>query len=308
MSQITSSIMMIRPANFGFNTQTAENNAFQTNDQSKSPKKIQALAQVEFDDMVSELRINGVEVIVIEDTDEPTKPDAIFPNNWISFHKNGSVITYPMYAPNRRVERREDIVDLLEASFEVKKRYSLEHYEEESLFLEGTGSMLMDRENNIAYACISERTDPTILDKFCVLLGASRVVFNSVDKDGSPIYHTNVMMALGQQFVVICLDSIPDENERQRLLTSFKQTNKKVVEITQDQVEKFAGNMLQVKNLNDEPILVMSQSAYESLELDQIEVLSSFTKILPIAIPTIEHYGGGSVRCMMAEIFLPKKN
>jgi len=305
MSQITSNIMMIRPANFGFNTQTAANNSFQTDDSGGDANETAKKAQHEFDNMVELLRSKNINVEVINDTTEPTKPDAIFPNNWISLHKNGSAVTYPMFAPNRRIERREDIITTLEKKYKVNRRYSFEHYEEDNLFLEGTGSMIFDRENKIVYACISERTDPTLIDKFCVLMGTERAVFHSVDKQGDLIYHTNVMMALGQKFVVICMDSINDEEERKMLRSNFERTNKVLIEISQDQVEQFAGNMLEVRSSGGKPYLVMSQTAFESLNDDQIQQIKKYTEILAVQIPTIEHYGGGSVRCMMAEIFLP---
>lgn len=298
---------MIRPAHFGFNNQTAQNNSFQTNDEFSSTSATSTMAIKEFDTMVTKLRDHGISVTVFQDTSNPVKPDAIFPNNWISFHDNGAVITYPMFAPNRRIERREDIIDRLKENFEVSRRYSFEHYEEDDLFLEGTGSMIFDRESNIVYACISQRTDATLIDKFCVLMGASRVVFHSVDKEGGLVYHTNVIMALGREFAVICMDSVKDSEEKKTLLNSFKKTGKQIVEITQDQVEKFAGNMLEVKSKSGDSYLIMSQTAYDSLDESQINSLEKMTKILPMDIPTIERYGGGSVRCMMAEVFLPRK-
>lgn len=298
---------MIRPANFGFNTQTAENNAFQSNDKTESANTVAVKAREEFDAMVEVLRSKGVNVIVVEDTDEPKKPDAIFPNNWISLHKNGAVMTYPMYAPNRRVERREDIIESLKKDFEVGRRYTFEHYEEDDMFLEGTGSMLFDRDSNILYACLSERTDARLIDKLCVLTSCDRVVFHSLDRNGDPIYHTNVMMALGEDFAVLCKASITKPDELEMLLDQLDATGKEVIDISYDQMESFAGNMLQVRNESGDTYLVMSQSAFNSLHEDQISALSQKTNILPIDISTIEYYGGGSVRCMMAEIFLPKK-
>lgn len=302
----TSNIMMVRPASFGFNSQTAGNNSFQSNDKEESQKDIRLQAQVEFDAMVDILRSKGVNVIVIEDTASPEKPDAVFPNNWISFHKNGAVVTYPMFAPNRRIERREDIIDELAKTFQVDRRYTFEHYEEDNIFLEGTGSMLFDRDNNIAYACLSQRTDPQLLDKFCVLMGSRKVSFYSLDRKGDPIYHTNVMMALGEDFAVLCTESIRKQEELDHVLAVLKETGKEVIDISYDQVESFAGNMLQVKNDEGDTFLVMSQTAFNSLTEDQKEALSSKTNLLPICIDTIEYYGGGSVRCMMAEVFLPK--
>jgi len=298
---------MIRPANFGFNSQTAENNAFQSDDKGESAKDISSKAIEEFDEMVKTLRSNGINIIVVEDTPEPKKPDAIFPNNWISLHMNGAVLTYPMFAPNRRFERREDIIDRLGETFKVERRYTFEHYEEEDMFLEGTGSMLFDRDNKIVYACLSERTDARLIDKFCVLVEYQRIVFHSIDRNGIPIYHTNVMMAIGEDFTVICMESIKSPEETKELKHVLEQTGKEIIDISYDQMEAFAGNMLQVRNDTGQTFLVMSQTAYDSLNENQITSLSANTQLLPIDISTIEYYGGGSVRCMMAEVFLPKK-
>jgi hypothetical protein len=306
--QLTSHIMMIRPANFGFNDQTAANNAFQSREEISDAMSLREIAITEFDRMVDVLRSKGIDITVIQDTDQPVKPDAIFPNNWISFHENGFVITYPMFAPNRRIERRDEIIELLKEKFEVKHRYSFEFYEDEDLFLEGTGSMIFDRPNKVVYACLSKRTDPTLIDKFNILMGTKSVVFRSVDQTGLDIYHTNVMMALGQDFVVICLDSVLDESSKEALRRTFADSDTEIIEITYDQMEAFAGNMLEVVGNGGHRYLVMSQSSYDLLSTDQIERLSKKTNILPISIPTIEKYGGGSVRCMMAEIFLPLKH
>ncbi len=296
---------MVRPANFGFNEQTAVNNSFQTRD-GVDAVWLRVEAQKEFDQMVAVLRSKGIQVTVMDDTPQPVKPDAVFPNNWISFHEGGAVITYPMFAENRRLERREDIIDNLEKSFRIKNRYSLEFFEndDEPLILEGTGSMIIDRPNGIVYACISQRTDPLLLDKFNVLMGTQSILFKAVDRNGDEIYHTNVMMALGEDFVVICMDSIPSADSRKLLYDTFAATAKEVVEITLEQMESFAGNMLEVTSLDGTRYLCMSQTAYDSLTGDQKNRLGAKTHILPIAIPNIEKYGGGSVRCMMAEIFL----
>lgn len=305
MKQLTSQIMMVRPANFGFNEQTAVNNSFQTRD-GVDAVWLRVEAQKEFDQMVAVLRSKGIQVTVMDDTPQPVKPDAVFPNNWISFHEGGAVITYPMFAENRRLERRDDIIDNLEKSFRIKNRYSLEFFEndDEPLILEGTGSMIIDRPNGIVYACISQRTDPLLLDKFNVLMGTQSILFKAVDRNGDEIYHTNVMMALGEDFVVICMDSIPSADSRKLLYDTFAATGKEVVEITLEQMESFAGNMLEVTSLDGTRYLCMSQTAYDSLTGDQKNRLGAKTHILPIAIPNIEKYGGGSVRCMMAEIFL----
>lgn len=296
---------MVRPANFGFNEQTAVNNSFQTRD-GVDAGWLRVEAQKEFDQMVAVLRSKGIQVTVMDDTPQPVKPDAVFPNNWISFHEGGAVITYPMFAENRRLERREDIIDNLEKSFRIKNRYSLEFFEndDEPLILEGTGSMIIDRPNGIVYACISRRTDPLLLDKFNVLMGTRSILFKAVDRNGDEIYHTNVMMALGEDFVVICMDSIPSADSRKLLYDTFAVTGKQVVEITLEQMESFAGNMLEVTSKDGTRYLCMSQTAYDSLTGDQKDRLAAKTHILPIAIPNIEKYGGGSVRCMMAEIFL----
>lgn len=308
MSQITDKILMIRPANFGYNEQTAENNAFQTQNKIMSNDDVKEKAKEEFDRMVAILRDKGIHVDVVQDTESPIKPDCIFPNNWMSLHQNGSVITYPMYAPNRRIERRADIIDFLEDKYHVTKRYEFEHYEEQNMFLEGTGSMIFDRDHKIVYACISERTDIRLLDKFCVLTGYSKVAFTSVDRHGDLIYHTNVMMALGTDFCVLVKESIKDEDELISILSSLERTGKKVIDISFDQMEAYAGNMLQVKSENGKKYLVMSKSAHESLNETQREDLGSFTELLPVDIYVIETIGGGSVRCMMAENFLKLKN
>ena len=310
MKQLTNNIMMIRPANFGFNEETAANNAFQSHEKVENKILLKDIAKQEFDNMVNILRSSGINVLVIEDTNMPEKPDAVFPNNWISFHENGVLITYPMFAENRRIERREEIIEKITEQFTITNRYSFEFYEndaEEPLFLEGTGSMIFDRANGIVYACISQRTDATLIDKFNVLMGTQSCVFKAVDRNGLEIYHTNVMMALGEDFVVICLESIKDAESKKQLLKLFEKTGKEVIEITMTQMESFAGNMLEVKNKSNKRYLCMSQTAYDALKQDQMDKLSARTHLLPIPIPKIEKFGGGSVRCMMAEIFLPEK-
>lgn len=306
-SQITDTILMVRPACFGFNEQTAESNAFQTNDGSLNPAQIQEQALGEFDAFVTALRQAGVHVIVVEDTPQPVKTDAVFPNNWVSFHQDGTVITYPMFAPIRRLERREDIIEMLSQHYQINQRIHLEEAEADNLFLEGTGSMILDRVNRLAYACLSPRTDKGLFEDFCKKAAYSPVVFHSVDAGGKDIYHTNVMMALGETFVVICLDTIKNPDERQQVENHLKNTKKEVIPITLDQMNAFAGNMLQVKSTEGTPLLVMSQQAFEVLTAEQIAHISRHTRILSSPIPVIETYGGGSARCMMAEVFLPKK-
>lgn len=302
-TQITDTILMVRPAHFGYNTETAGNNAFQTNDQSISPEEISAKARKEFDGFVDKLRAVGVEVIVVEDTDEPLKLDAVFPNNWFSTHQDGTIITYPMYAPMRRLERREDIVEKLQAKFGYQKLIALEAREMEERYLEGTGSLILDRDNKLVYACRSIRTDEGLMDEFALWMGYEKVVFDSYDANGLPIYHTNVMMALGVNFCVICLDSIKDAVQRREVTDHLTQTGKDIVSISVAQMEAFAGNMLQVRGKDGEKYLAMSEQAYKSLTPEQIEQLELHANLLHAPLYTIEAYGGGSARCMMAEIY-----
>src|SRR3569833_718379 len=296
--QTTSTILMIRPVNFGFNEQTAGSNAFQN--RNTEQQQVQDEALKEFDGFVNILRDNGVEVIVIDDTTEPHTPDSIFPNNWVSFHQDGTVFLYPMMAENRRLERREDIISQLEDEFKVKHVIDLSHFEHEHKFLEGTGSMVLDRENKIAYACLSPRTDKEVLEEFCYNSGYKPVLFHSVDQNGTDIYHTNVLMCIGSSFVVICMDSIKDEAEKEQVLASFKSTKKQVVTITFDQMNHFAGNMLEVQNKERENKKKKTKSAKDSLGFEQKAILSSFSKPVYADISTIENSGGGSARCMMA--------
>lgn len=307
--QITGHLMMIRPKNFGYNAETAKSNAFQTEPEKtgESSETIREEALVEFDNFVGLLERNGVRVTVVEDKNDPITPDAVFPNNWVSFHQNGTAITYPMQSESRRFERDESIIDQLAEKLEVHAVFNLDTYEDKGLFLEGTGSMILDRVNSIVYACLSPRTDLAVLEVFCKLLNYRKVVFHAVDGGRQPIYHTNVMMALGQSFVVICMDSILDAKEKDTLKKYFYDTKKEIINITLDQMNAFAGNMLQVKNDRNTPLLIMSSQAHASLRPDQIRHLERHSQILHAPIPTIETYGGGSVRCMMAEVFLAEK-
>ncbi|MES2810770.1 MAG: arginine deiminase-related protein [Bacteroidota bacterium] len=303
MSQSTSNLLMIRPANFGFNNQTADSNAFQTRSANQQQAQTQAL--VEFDNLVQTLRDNKVNVTVIEDTPQPHTPDSIFPNNWVSFHTNGDVFLYPMQAENRRLERREDVIRKLEDNFKVSHVIDLSRFEHDDKFLEGTGSMVLDRDNKIAYACLSPRTDAEVLEVFCKQAGYKAVSFNAVDEKGLAIYHTNVLMCVGSKFTTICLDSITDNTEKQNVIKSLTNTNKQIIEISFDQMNHFAGNMLEVQNSNGDTLIVMSQSANQSLTDAQRTILSSFGKLVYADIHTIETNGGGSARCMIAEVHLP---
>lgn len=299
---------MVRPANFAFNEETAANNAFQSRDNKMTLEEMRQNAVREFDAFVQKLRDAGVHVIVADDSPSPAKPDAVFPNNWVSFHQEGFVVTYPMFAPTRRRERREELIDeILQQGFRSEQRIRFEGSEAENRFLEGTGSIIFDHPNRLAYACLSPRTDANLLEDLCKKIGYQKVVFHSMDANGQDIYHTNVMMALGETFVVICLDSVRDKAERQMLEEKFKETGKEIVDITLAQMNAFAGNMLQVRNLAGDPILVMSEQAHRSLKPEQIATLERHTRLLYSPIETIETYGGGSARCMMAEVFLPER-
>ncbi len=305
--QTTNQLLMVRPAAFGFNPETAENNAFQINDTTRTRTQIETQARAEFDNFVNLLRGSGVNVWVVEDTPTPVKTDAVFPNNWVSFHSDGTVVTYPMFSPIRRQERRADIIETLKSHFDIKKIINLEAAEAEQLFLEGTGSMIFDRTHSICYACLSPRTDLNLLEKFCNLLNFKRVAFHATDTQGQAIYHTNVMMALGDTFAVICLEAVPDEAEQWLLKNLFEKTHKDIIEISYAQMMQFAGNMLQVRNAEGQTFLVMSSKAFQSLTAQQIAHIEKHTKILHSDLHIIETYGGGSARCMMAEIFLPIK-
>ena len=301
--QSTSHILMIRPVNFGFNEETAESNAFQNRDAKHDDANRKA--QQEFDGMVNALCGDGVDVTVIDDTPEPYTPDSIFPNNWVSFHADGEVYLYPMQAENRRLERREDIIAKLEDRFSVKHVIDLSRFEQENKFLEGTGSMVPDRENKIAYACISPRTDRDVLDLFCEHAGYRPVTFDAVDEKGQAIYHTNVLMCVGTGFAVICLDSIPNPDEKLVVKESLSLTKKEIIDISFGQMKHFAGNMLEVKNSAGDTLIVMSQSAFDALLDEQKQILKKYGKLVHADIGTIETLGGGSARCMMAEVHLP---
>ncbi len=297
---------MIRPAHFGYNFETGQTNTFQNRIYGLEDSEIQHKALQEFDLMVQRLKEEDINVLVIQDEPTVIRPDAIFPNNWISLHQDGTVITYPMQSANRRLERREEIIDQLSREFVIKKRFSLEIFEDKNQYLEGTGSMIFDHQNQIVYACLSPRTNVELLTHLATLLNYRAVYFDSKNEKGIPIYHTNVMMALGLDFVIICLDSV-SLDKKSELIKIFEETGKDIIEISFEQMNQFAGNMLQVSNKKGVPVLIMSQTAFESLTPEQIIKLKSRTKILPVTIPTIETIGGGSARCMMAENFLTPK-
>ena len=308
MKQITKNILMIEPVSFNYNAETALNNYFQKSDANFSKPQIQKKALEEFNNFVKLLRSKQVNVHVIKDTIHPLTPDSIFPNNWISFHSNGEVLIYPMFANNRRLERRTEIIEQLQNEYFVSEVKSLVHYEDKSIFLEGTGSMILDRTNKICYASISLRTNKSIVLDFCDQLNYKPVLFNSFqDVDGKrlPIYHTNVMMCVASDFAIVCLDAIDSQDEKNSVINSLITTNKEIIQISDLQANKFAGNMLQVQG--DKKYLIMSESAFNILSEKQIQKIESYCSILYSDLKTIEKFGGGSARCMMAEIFLPLK-
>ncbi len=302
--KLSNRVLMIEPVAFGFNPETAVNNYFQ---KENAQENAQSLALSEFQNMVKLLRDKGIEVIVIQDTLEPHTPDSIFPNNWISFHEDGTVVTYPMFAVNRRAERREDIIPYLyNRGFHALKRIDYSGFEHNQIFLEGTGSMVLDRKHQRAYACLSSRTNRELFLRFCEDLGYKPIYFDAlhlVGEEMKPIYHTNVMMAIGSTYSVICLESIVNQEQRERVVQELQTTDHEVIEITFEQMNRFAGNMLEVKDHDGTPHLCMSQSAYDVLSEAQRIRLAQHAQLLVIPIPTIEALGGGSVRCMMAELF-----
>lgn len=302
MLQHIHQLLMIRPVNFGYNAQTAVNNSFQKNTGDVQPKALQ-----EFDDFVNVLRRNKVDVTVIEDTPDPSTPDSIFPNNWISFHEDGRIFLYPMFAPNRRQERKSHVLESIKNKFSVAEIVDLSKYEAGNIFLEGTGSMVLDRENKVAYACLSPRTDEKLLNEFCRLTGYTSVTFTSTDSKDIDIYHTNVMMCIGNNYAVICLGSVRNDDERKKMAASLKNTNKEIIDISLEQLNHFAGNMLQVWNADAELLLVMSSQAYHSLTTSQVDALQKYNRIIHSSLNTIETAGGGSARCMMAEVFLERR-
>ncbi|MCY7352141.1 MAG: amidinotransferase, partial [Cytophagaceae bacterium] len=262
----------------------------------------------EFDEMVRQLRAVGVDVIVVEDTSEPYTPDSIFPNNWVSFHNNGTVILYPMQAENRRLERRRDILDQIEERFYINRLVDLTAFEEEGKFLEGTGSMVLDRKFKVAYACLSPRTGDDVLDAFALQMNYEIVKFNAVDANGKAVYHTNVLMCIGDLFAVVCLEAIPDPDEKLMVRSTLDMTGRQIIEITLDQMNRFAGNMLQVKTKRGGNLVVMSTQAHESLTPRQIDALDDYVTVIHVDLSMIECNGGGSARCMMAEVHLPVKD
>ena len=310
MKQITDTILMMEPVAFRYNEQTSVNNYYQQVLDGLSPDQTQKKALSEFNSFVDVLREKGINVIVVKDTLNPDTPDSIFPNNWVSFHESGNIALYPMYADNRRDERREDILDVLVDDYNFKINYikDFTEFEDHDKFLEGTGSMVLDRENRICYAAISVRTDEQAVLQWCDVFDYTPVCFTAtqdVDGERMEIYHTNVMICVADKYAVVCLDTVDDKEERKWLRSSLEVTRKEVIEISEEQKHRFAGNMLQL--MGDEKYLVMSTSAYNSLTEDQITKIEKYNPIISSSLDTIEACGGGSARCMMAEVFLPKE-
>lgn len=299
--------MMVRPVDFSFNQQTAASNAFQNAFHGLSEATIKQNAEKEFDDFVGLLKSHGIEVIIFNDTQEPKTPDSIFPNNWISLDQHGRLALYPMQALNRRQERRQDIVDFFTSHYVIASTLDFTHFEKDDLFLEGTGSMVIDYVHDIMYACLSARTHPTVVADYCSKMNYTPCTFTALDAAGKEIYHTNVMMCIGEKLVVICLESIANRIERDTVIDSFTRTGHSIVDISFEQMNHFAGNMLEVSNAAGERFLVMSAQALASLTSQQIAMIKEYNTILAPAIKTIETIGGGGVRCMMAEVFLKRK-
>lgn len=291
---------MVRPASFAYNTQTSDNNYFQ---HSTDQTTVNAQAIEEFDRYVQMLRNNQIEVVVIQDTLEPHTPDSIFPNNWFSTHKTGELVLYPMYAPNRREERKEAVLNYLNTKYRPTRIINLSHWETKGEFLEGTGSMILDHSQKIVYACRSLRTSEKVLKDFCTQMNFNYLLFDGIDKGGNPIYHTNVMMSIGEKMAIVCLDAIPKSTDKKKVVSKLQHAGKEIVEISHDQMNRFAGNILEVRNLKNKSIMIMSQSARDAFNNPQIKQIEKYSSILSLPIDIIESNGGGSARCMIAEIF-----
>lgn len=305
--QAARTVFLVRPARFGFNAETAASNHYQQAPAAPVAATAAEQARQEFEAAVAALRRRGVRVLVFDDTAEPAKPDAVFPNNWLTLHADGRAVLYPMCAPSRRAERRPDIVAALAREFALREVLDFSAHEADNRFLEGTGSIVFDHARRVAYAALSPRTDAALLAEVAGQLGYRPVAFHATDAQGQAIYHTNVMMCLGPGFAVICLDSLTDAHERAAVQASLAEAGREVIAISQAQVARFAGNMLALQPATGRPVLAMSQSAYEALTPAQREQLEAYCELLPLAIPTIEALGGGSVRCMLAEVWLPER-
>ncbi len=300
---------MVRPNHFGYNQETAASNSFQQAEGKENLEEIRTKALTEFDGLLLALKASGIEVIKFSSVDREDTSDTIFPNNWVSFHPDGKVIIYPMMAPSRRLERRLDFITALEKEhlFEVSEIIDISNYEEEGAYLEGTGSMVLDYVSKIVYANHSPRTSPMLVKKVAELLGYEVCQFGAVDASGQDIYHTNVMMCIAGSFAVVCLDAVENPNGRVRLETSLSESGHELIKISREQMNQFAGNMMELRNDKSKSVLVMSQSAYDSLTSFQLQTIEKYSIIVTTPIDTIEKYSGGSVRCMMAGVYLPRK-
>lgn len=298
-------VLMVRPGAFGFNADTASSNAFQN--PLGADDNVAKAARSEFDRVTDLLASREINVLVVEDTPSPAKPDAVFPNNWFSTHADGTVVLYPMLAPNRRIERRADVVAMLQASYQVKDVFDLSAAEHDNQYLEGTGSVVFDHAHRIAYACRSPRTNEALLKQLCDHLKYSAMLFDAVDEQRQPIYHTNVMMWVGNGVAGLCLESIASEADQDLVISLLHEHQKKIVALSYAQMRAFAGNMFEVMSTQGDPYLLMSRQAYESLVPGQLHELSKHAEPLVVDIPTIERFGGGSIRCMVAGIYLPKQ-
>ena len=307
LRQFCSHIMMVKPVNFTYNPQTAEDNVFMNKQDNLSPEQIQKKAMNEFETFIKKTEEAGIKVTVFDDKPEPHTPDSIFPNNWVSFHQNEKIIVYPIKAENRRLEKRKDIVEGIGNLYNNVEVIDLSKFEADNQFLEGTGSLVLDRYNEIAYACLSQRTHIEVLKGFCELTGYTPVSFTGLSEKEEEIYHTNVMMGLGIGFAVVCLDSIRDEQEKKKLKESLESTGFEIIPLSFHQMNNFAGNLLQVISKDGTPYVILSKRAYDSLSPEQIAIMKKHSEILPIPIDIIEVIGGGSVRCMMAEVFVNEK-
>ena len=310
-TQITSDLIMIRPKHFNYNVETAKDNYFQKKEINISTTTIQKKVRDEFNSLVEIIKKEKIKINIFDDKKNIKTTDSVFPNNWISFHEDGKIIIYPMFSENRRKEKRKDIIDTLKnKGYKINEIIDLSKYENENKFLEGTGSMILDRENRICYAAISSRTSIDLLKYFCKKINYKLISFKAYQtfkKNRERIYHTNVMMCIAKQYAIVCLDSIDNKDEKISLKNSIIKTNKKIIEITENQCQNFVGNMLQVKNIKNEKYLIMSSRAYKSLTNDQIKKLKTYNKLLHSELDLIEKIGGGGARCMIAENFLQKK-
>ncbi|MEJ2754382.1 MAG: arginine deiminase-related protein [Gammaproteobacteria bacterium] len=302
ITQSPHAVFMVRPHHFFPNEETAVDNAFQTSAPTDKAGEIALKAQYEFDSMVNILHKAGVSVTVFDDTPTPRKDDAVFPNNWISTHPNGTILLYPMRALKRRTERREDIVTFLRTHYQVNRLVDLSYFETQAVFLEGTGALVIDYQNALAYVSLSQRAHRAALERACESAELTPIVFHATDKSRTPIYHTNVMMSIGTHFAAVCLDSISDEVERQRVVTALMATKKRIINLSLPQIDRFAGNILELFGSKG-PVIVLSHSALRALTLTQKKQLELHAALCPIQVPTIE-MGGGSVRCMIAGIHL----